>query len=79
MPLSPDECRSVFPIAWGLPPDRTADFVREVEAALARHPAVRGEGVAYRVAVELLPRYFTPPPMSAPQFFNAKKSWLRPV
>ena len=53
---------SRFPLAWILPPDRTVEFVREVDVALAGHP-VRGEGLAHRVAVELLPRFFVPPPM----------------
>ncbi len=62
MPLTSEEARAVFPLAWSLPPDRTADFVREIEAALAGHPA-RGEGLAHRVAIELLQRFFIPPPM----------------
>jgi hypothetical protein len=39
MPLTSDEARAVFPLAWSLPPDRTVEFVREVDAALAGHPA----------------------------------------
>lgn len=62
MSLTSEEARAVFPLAWSLPPDRTVEFVREVDAALAGHP-VRGEGLAHRVAVKLLPRYFVPPPM----------------
>ena len=62
MSLTSDEARAVFPLAWSLPPDRTAEFVRAVDAVLASHPA-RGEGLAHRVAVELMPRYFIPPPM----------------
>jgi hypothetical protein len=58
MALSNEEARAVFPIAWSLPPDRTADFVR----TLASHPT-RGDGLAHRIAVELLPRFFVPPPM----------------
>jgi hypothetical protein len=60
MPLTSEEARAVFPLAWSLPPDRTVEFVREVDAALVGHPA-RGEGLAHRVAVEILPRYFVPP------------------
>jgi hypothetical protein len=78
MPLTSDEARAVFPLAWSLPPDRTAEFVREVDAALAGHPA-RGEGLAHRVAVELMPRYFVPPPMLKKELehVNIRKPWLR--
>jgi hypothetical protein len=79
MPLDHDEARAVFPIAWGLPTDRTVDFVRAVEAVLAGHP-VRGEGLAYRVACEILPRFFIPPPMperKTPEHYNVRQPWLR--
>jgi hypothetical protein len=52
---------------------------REIDAALAGHPA-RGEGLAYRVAVELLPRYFIPPPMPERELrphYNVQKPPLR--
>jgi hypothetical protein len=65
MSLSSEEARAVFPIAWSLPPDCTADFVRAVELALASHPA-RGEGLAHRIAVGLMPKYFVPPPDPPP-------------
>jgi hypothetical protein len=75
--LSPEECRAVFPIAWSLPtPELSVIFVREVERALAGHPA-RGEGLAYRIACEILPRYFVPPKMPAPnkpeEHFNIRR------
>jgi hypothetical protein len=79
MSLSCDEARVVFPIAWGLPPDRTVDFVRAVEAVLAGHP-VRGEGLAYRTACEILPRFFIPPfipERKVPEHYNVRKPWLR--
>ncbi len=78
MPLTSEEARAVFPLAWSLPPDRTVEFVREVDAALAGHP-VRGEGLAHRVAVEILPRYFVPPPMLKKELehVNIRKPWLR--
>jgi hypothetical protein len=78
MPLTSEEARAVFPIAWSLPPDRTAAFVRAVEAVLASHPT-RGEGLAHRVAVELLPRFFVPPPMPKQQreHINVRQPWLR--
>ena len=78
MPLTSEEARSVFPIAWGLPVESTAPFIREVEAALANNPA-RGEGLAHRIAVELASKYFVPPPMPKipPQFFNSRKPWLQ--
>ena len=46
-----------------------------------RWPAipVRGEGLAHRVAVELLPRYFVPPLMLKKELehVNNRKPWLR--
>jgi len=78
MPMTSDEARAVFPLAWSLPPDRTVEFVREVDAALASHPA-RGEGLAHRVAVELLPKFFVPPPMPKQhrEHVNVRQPWLR--
>ena len=38
MPLTPEECRVVFPLAWDLPPERSPEFIREIETALAGHP-----------------------------------------
>jgi hypothetical protein len=80
MSLSCDEARAVAPIAWSLPtPAHSIAFLREVEAALAGHPA-RGEGFAHRVAAEILPRYFVPPPipLRAPQeHYNVRQPWLR--
>ena len=46
MPLTSEEARAVFPLAWILPPDRTVEFVREVDAALAGHPGARGRTCA---------------------------------
>jgi hypothetical protein len=79
MALSNEEARAVFPLAWSLPPDRTADFVRELERILASHPT-RGEGLAHRIAIELLPRFFVPPPMPKkppPLHVNIRQPWLR--
>jgi hypothetical protein len=77
MPLTSEEARAVFPIARSLPPDRTADFVRAVEVVLASHPA-RGEGLAHRVACELLPRFFPPPlPKREREQVNVRQPWLR--
>jgi hypothetical protein len=79
MPLDHDEIRVVYPLAWGLPTDRTMDFVRAVEAALAGRRD-RGEGSAYRTAVEILPRFFVPPPMperKTQDHYNVRQPWLR--
>jgi hypothetical protein len=62
MPLTCEEARAVVPLAWSLPSDCTAEFVREVETALAGHPT-GGEGMAHRIAVGLLSKYFIPPPL----------------
>jgi hypothetical protein len=41
-----------------------SDRVVPAVARAQRHlRAARGEGLAYRVACEILPRYFVPPPM----------------
>jgi hypothetical protein len=79
MPLTPEECRVVFPLAWDLPPERSPEFIREIETALAGHPE-RGEGLAHRIAVEILPRFFVPPPMparKAQEHVNIRQPWLR--
>jgi hypothetical protein len=78
MSLTCDEARSVLPLAWGLRPDVTPVFIREVDAALAGHPS-RGEGFAHRVAVALMPKFFVPPPMPQreQEHVNIRKPWLR--
>jgi hypothetical protein len=73
MPLLPTEIDDVLRLAWPLPAESRADFVAAVEAALEQH-AVRGAGLAHRIAVGLRPAFFSPPPPShAPKLFNARK------
>jgi hypothetical protein len=80
MSLSCDEARAVSPIAWSLPtPAHSIAFLREVDAALAGRRD-RGEGSAYRAAVEIMPRYFVPPPMperKTQEHYNIRQPWLR--
>jgi hypothetical protein len=62
--LTADEARSVYPLAWSLPADRSAEFISAVENALAARPECeRGEGLAHRIARSLVSAYFVPPPM----------------
>ena len=61
MSLSAAEYNVVTNLATPLPRALRSEFVSAVEQALAAYP-VRGEGVAHRIARELLPRFFTPPP-----------------
>jgi hypothetical protein len=74
MPLLPTEIDDVMMLAWPLPAESRAEFVAAVEAALEAH-AVHGPGLVHRLARQLQPAYFSPPPRksTAPQFFNSRK------
>jgi hypothetical protein len=71
MPLTNDELTVVLPLAFPLPVAARESFIEAVETALAAH-ATRGVGLAHRLAVQLQPAYFSPPPRksSPPQFFR---------
>jgi hypothetical protein len=80
MSLSLEEHCAVSPIAWSLrTPEASVVFMREVERVLGAYPT-RGEGLAYRIACEILPRYFVPPPMPVrmpDHYFNVRRIRLR--
>jgi hypothetical protein len=77
--LSLEEHHAVAPIAWSLPtPAHSIAFMRAVERVLGAHPT-RGEGLAHRVACDLLPHFFVPPaiPRLAGEHINARRPYLR--
>jgi hypothetical protein len=73
MSLLPDELSEVLPLCFPLPREAREPFLAAIENALRAHP-VHGPGLVHRLARDLQPSFFTPPPKSpAPQFFNARK------
>jgi hypothetical protein len=73
MALSNDELDAVLPLALALPSAMRTSYVEAVESALAGH-AVRGVGLAHRIAAKLQCEFFSQPPrVTNPQLLSDRK------
>jgi hypothetical protein len=73
MPLTGAELDVVQKLAYPLPPASRAAFTTAVVNALEAYP-VHDVGITYRIARELLPSFYRPPPPSPrPQHFNSRR------
>jgi hypothetical protein len=72
--LTTDELDAILPLAYPLPPATRQDFLQAVSSALNGSPA-SGPGMAYRVARELLPKFFSPPldPTNGPNHHYSRR------
>ena len=72
MPLSCAELAAVLPLTAPMSATTRTAFLQAVSSAL-NGACLDGPGLAYRVAVGLLPRFFTPPQPSPDERYRLRQ------